>query len=130
MVTASFGFMHAVGIDCWEWCCVHCCFAQDYFFHKEGTQNGGNRYATVLTYLNDVEEGGETVGGCCWRIRGKLLPDLSTHVNCHACWAVMIVSQVQHSPVWVRLWAPRLCLLPASCQCWHWHWPPASTGTS
>lgn len=24
-------------------------------------QNGGNRYATVLTYLNDVEEGGETV---------------------------------------------------------------------
>ncbi len=38
---------------------------QDYFFHKEGTQNGGNRYATVLTYLNDVEEGGETVGGSC-----------------------------------------------------------------
>lgn len=33
----------------------------DYFFHKEGTANGGNRYATVLTYLNDVEEGGETV---------------------------------------------------------------------
>lgn len=34
---------------------------QDYFFHKEGVNNGGNRYATVLTYLNDVEEGGETV---------------------------------------------------------------------
>lgn len=32
----------------------------DYFFHKEGTANGGNRVATVLTYLNDVEEGGET----------------------------------------------------------------------
>lgn len=43
--------------------CLLCriCNVQDYFFHKEGTQNGGNRYATVLTYLNDVEEGGETV---------------------------------------------------------------------
>lgn len=39
----------------------HICNVQDYFFHKEGTHNGGNRYATVLTYLNDVEEGGETV---------------------------------------------------------------------
>ena len=33
----------------------------DYFFHKEGTSNGGNRYATVLTYLADTEEGGETI---------------------------------------------------------------------
>ncbi|GAB4820202.1 hypothetical protein N2152v2_007248 [Parachlorella kessleri] len=33
----------------------------DYFFHKEGTANGGNRYATVLMYLSDVEEGGETI---------------------------------------------------------------------
>ncbi|GAX73148.1 hypothetical protein CEUSTIGMA_g601.t1 [Chlamydomonas eustigma] len=33
----------------------------DYFFHKEGIANGGNRYATVLTYLSDTEEGGETV---------------------------------------------------------------------
>ncbi|KAL4432155.1 hypothetical protein ABPG77_005917 [Micractinium sp. CCAP 211/92] len=32
----------------------------DYFFHKEGMDNGGNRYLTVLMYLNDVEEGGET----------------------------------------------------------------------
>lgn len=32
----------------------------DYFFHKDGTSNGGNRYATVLSYLSDVEEGGET----------------------------------------------------------------------
>ncbi len=23
----------------------------DYFFHKEGTSNGGNRYSTVLMYL-------------------------------------------------------------------------------
>ncbi|KAG2489490.1 hypothetical protein HYH03_011943 [Edaphochlamys debaryana] len=33
----------------------------DYFFHKDGITNGGNRYATVLTYLVDTEEGGETV---------------------------------------------------------------------
>jgi hypothetical protein len=39
----------------------HTVSCQDYFFHKEGTANGGNRYATVLTYLADVEEGGETV---------------------------------------------------------------------
>lgn len=28
---------------------------------QEGIENGGNRYATVLTYLADTEEGGETV---------------------------------------------------------------------
>ena len=33
----------------------------DYFFDDKAPQNGGNRYATVLMYLNDVEEGGETV---------------------------------------------------------------------
>lgn len=33
----------------------------DFFFDSEGVKNGGNRYATVLMYLNDVEEGGETV---------------------------------------------------------------------
>ncbi|KAG2448896.1 hypothetical protein HYH02_006244 [Chlamydomonas schloesseri] len=33
----------------------------DYFFHKDGIANGGNRYATVLMYLVDTEEGGETV---------------------------------------------------------------------
>ena len=33
----------------------------DYFFHKDGISNGGNRFATVLMYLTDVEEGGETV---------------------------------------------------------------------
>lgn len=33
----------------------------DYFFHKDGVSNGGNRYATVLMYLATTEEGGETV---------------------------------------------------------------------
>jgi prolyl 4-hydroxylase len=32
----------------------------DYFFHKEGTSNGGNRYSTVLMYLTETEDGGET----------------------------------------------------------------------
>ena len=45
--------------------CHVVCLAQhwDYFFHEGGTANGGNRYATVLMYLYDVEEGGETVRG-------------------------------------------------------------------
>ena len=29
----------------------------DFFFDKNSASNGGNRYATVLTYLSDVEEG-------------------------------------------------------------------------
>jgi len=33
----------------------------DYFFHDAANQNGGNRMATVLMYLSEVEEGGETV---------------------------------------------------------------------
>lgn len=33
----------------------------DYFFHKDGVKNGGNRYSTVLMYLADTEFGGETV---------------------------------------------------------------------
>lgn len=33
----------------------------DYFFDRVHNQRGGHRYATVLMYLNNVEEGGETV---------------------------------------------------------------------
>ncbi|PNH03797.1 hypothetical protein TSOC_010107 [Tetrabaena socialis] len=32
-----------------------------WFFNKEGRENGGNRWSTVLMYLTDTEEGGETV---------------------------------------------------------------------
>jgi len=34
-----------------------CCFVQD----NTTVQNGGNRHTTILVYLSDVEEGGETV---------------------------------------------------------------------
>eukprot|EP00899_Mesostigma_viride_P000751 jgi/Mesvir1/10677/Mv13768-RA.1 len=33
----------------------------DYFHDPKNVQNGGNRLATVLMYLTDVEEGGETL---------------------------------------------------------------------
>ena len=52
-----------------------CCSAQhwDFFFDEVNTRNGGNRYATVLMYLEAADDGGETVrrlGACqerrCW----------------------------------------------------------------
>ena len=68
-------------VDAWVRCQGQCCFQPSFgasstllhrelnppiivaphSFHKEGIANGGNRYATVLTYLADTEEGGETV---------------------------------------------------------------------
>ena len=33
----------------------------DYFYHAGGDDNGGNRMATVLMYLEAADEGGETV---------------------------------------------------------------------
>lgn len=44
---------------------------QDYFHDHVNTANGGNRVATVLTYLDDVGEGGETVG-CGAKLPGAL----------------------------------------------------------
>jgi hypothetical protein len=38
-----------------------CAACSDFFFDEVNTRNGGNRVATVLVFLNDVAEGGETV---------------------------------------------------------------------
>lgn len=33
----------------------------DYFYDEKDQLRGGHRYATVLMYLSDVEDGGETI---------------------------------------------------------------------
>ena len=44
------------------------------FFDEVNVQNGGNRYATVLTYLETTEEGGETVRAVLMCVRTCILP--------------------------------------------------------
>jgi hypothetical protein len=55
----------------------------DYFFHEEGTANGGNRMATVLLYLNTPDEGGETVFPIA--TPPKVLPRSSCVAECLTC---------------------------------------------
>lgn len=46
-----------------------------YFFDTANVKNGGNRWATVLMYLSDVEEGGETGAACRerWLLLGSCM---------------------------------------------------------
>lgn len=41
-------------------CSPLCSVCADYFFDSGNVANGGNRWATVLMYLSDADEGGET----------------------------------------------------------------------
>lgn len=56
----------------------------DYFFHKEGIANGGNRYATVLTYLNTggcLETSKHIANGSPTRQPVPKVPDVSQRIN-------------------------------------------------
>ncbi len=46
----------------------------DYFSDSVNIKNGGNRVATVLMYLADTEEGGETVRDCMYNLASAYTP--------------------------------------------------------